>query len=136
MSGFRFCLDLTVRKADLNEFHVAYEKYFSFFQLACDGYFAMLDHKVGSDTSGIDLIAAETRCAYKKELQLGDSIKVECRVSKIKSKAVVMDFQINRDGEICATGSTTYLFFDYSIRKVVAAPSPLVQGIQVHEDLA
>jgi len=136
MTDFRFSLDFTVKEKDVNGFHVAYEKYFSFFHEAFVGYFAMFGHKVGSDTSGIGLIVAETRCQYKKELQLGDVINVACRVGEISSKRLLMDFQINKAGEVCATGSTVYLFFDYGSKKVAPIPAHIMEGIRIHEGFA
>ncbi|WP_155325419.1 acyl-CoA thioesterase [Desulfosarcina ovata] len=136
MRTFRYSLDLTVKKTDVNGFHVSYEKYFSFFHEAVVGYFALFGHQVGSDTTGIDLIVSGTRCQYKNELQQGDAINVECRVSENTSKRLVMDFQINKAGVICATGSTVYLFFDYSIRKVVPIPVHIMESIRIYEGFA
>lgn len=134
--AFHFSLDLEVLETEVNRYHhVGYEKYFYYFHQACVGYFAMIGHTVGEDNTGIDLIAAETRCVYKRELCLGDQIKIECQVGEIKPKAVIMNFQINRDGNICATGSTTYLFFNYQTKAVVGVPDALAELINAYEGL-
>lgn len=136
LTPFHFSLDLPVLETEVNEYqHVGYEKYFYYFHQACVSYFAMFGHAVGGDNNGIDLIVAETRCAYKRELRLGDQINIECRVGEIKPKAIILNFQINRDGNICATGSTTYLFFDYQTKKVVDVPDALAEPINAYEGL-
>lgn len=84
LTPFHFSLDLPVLETEVNEYqHVGYEKYFYYFHQACVSYFAMFGHAVAGDNNGIDLIVAETRCAYKRELRLGDQINIECRVGEI-----------------------------------------------------
>lgn len=135
MDPFRFKADLVVLQRHVNDRkHVSYDKYFVLFQEARIGYLALFGYR-SNDSDGFGLIAAEARCTYKKELRQGDRIAIGCRVKALKPNAFVMEFQITRDGQVCATGDTTYLCFDYAANRVASFPERLIRCIRDHEGM-
>ena len=135
MDPFRFAHNLRVQDAHVNiRQHVSYDQYFVLFQEARIGYMAQFGYQ-SKDSDGFGLIAAEARCVYKKELRQGDAISIGCRIRSLKPKAFEMEFQIVRKGEICATGETTYLCFNYAENKVAPFPDRFARCIRDHEGL-
>jgi len=132
---FHFSIELTVKDNDVNpRQHVSYDKYFLFFQEARIAYFAKFGYNFDG-TGRIGVIAADARCAYKKELRLGDVIEVKCSVGEMKPKSFIMGFLIFREDQICAEGSATFLAFDYGSGKVIPFPDQLVEAIKSYEGL-
>jgi acyl-CoA thioester hydrolase len=130
-----FALELKIEDKDVNyRQHVSYDRYFAFFQEARIAYLAKLGHDLDG-APDVGLIATEARCAYKKELRLGDVITVQCRVQELRPKAVVMGFLVCQGDLICADGSVTLLCYDYAHRKVTWLPAPLVEDIKSYEGL-
>lgn len=131
-----FSIVLKVAEADVNaRQHVSYDKYFSYFQEARIAYLASFGYDFDGPTR-IGLIATEARCAYRKELRIGDAIAVSCSVRDIQVKSFVMEFLIRRDDQLCAEGSATFLCFDYESRKVTPFPAALIEKINSFEGLA
>lgn len=136
MSLFRFTIPIKVQEKDVNfRKHVAHEKYLLFFMEARFAYLSLLGITL-TDIDGYGTIIAEARCSYKKELRLGDDIEVKCRISEIQPKAFVMDYHILKGGEICATGATTSLYFDYGEKKVAQLPDRFVRRVKAYEGLS
>jgi acyl-CoA thioester hydrolase len=135
MNGYPFSLAIKVRIVDLNYGnHVGHHSYFLFFQDARIAYLKHLGHSE-FDICGYGMILADANCRYKQELHLGDEIEVGCKISKIRTKAFIMDYQIEKDQKVCATGSTTSLCFDYQKRQVVKLPQVFAMQVKEFEGL-
>ena len=135
MSAFRFTLPLSVDEKDLNAGgHVSYDRYFVFFQEACFAYLAMFGLR-SDGTDDLNLIAAEARCSYKKELMCGDRIAVSCRVRGIRAKSFEMQYRIHRGDSLCAEGAVTFLCFDYARRRVAEFPERLTRFLRDYEGI-
>lgn len=133
MEDFGFEVNLVITHEHVNQRnHVSYDKYFVLFQEARLGYLALCDF-LFDDSQGVGLIAAEAHCVYKKELRQGDHIAIGCRIRTLKPKAFEMEFQITRDGEVCAFGETTYFCYDYANRRVAPLPDVFVRRVRAHE---
>lgn len=136
MHEFKFSIPLNIRITDVNYGnHVGYQNFLSFFQEARIAY---LDQFGFSELniSGSGMIISEVNCKYKKELFFGDDIIVGCRISKLRPKVFIMNYQISKADEICASGVTTNMCFDYDIKKVVKLPPEFVTAIKEYEGLA
>jgi acyl-CoA thioesterase FadM len=135
MNTFRFKADVVVQEIHVNyRQHVSYDKYFVFFQEACLHYLAMFGYRF-DDTDEFGVIAADARCVFKKELFQGDAITIGCRIRSMKPKAFEMEYKIVRGGDICATGETTYLCFDYTKNTVAPFPDWFVGRVKTHEGM-
>jgi len=133
MDAFKFSISITVRIGDINYGnHAGYHCYFLFFQEARIAYlqqFGFSEH----DIAGCAMMISSADCRYKRELFLGDEMTVSCRVSRLKSKLFTMDYQIERAGQVCATGSTTSLCLDPHQKKVAKLPPDFVRAVEVFE---
>ena len=59
-----------------------------------------------------------TDIQYKKPLFLGDKVRIEVWLSKLKNVSAVMQFRFyNQSGELTTTGSQTGLFIDGTFHK-------------------
>ena len=129
MSEYPFSIDLDVRVGDLNYGnHVGHQHYFLYFQEARMGYLRQVGYSE-TDIEGLRMVVAEASCRYKRELLLGDKLRVHCRISEIKTKAFIFDYAITRDGTLCATGSTTNLCLDPVRKKVATLPEAFSRAV-------
>ncbi len=133
MTIFNFSIPIKVRIGEINYGnHVGYQNYLLFFQDARIAYldqFGFSEH----DVAGYAMMVSTVECKYKKELLLGDEISVDCRVSRLRPRAFIMEYRILRSEEVCATGTTTNLCCDYTSRKVVPLPPLLIEAIKSFE---
>ena len=135
MTIFKFYTPMTVASQDVNQRnHVGYQHYFTYFQQARIAYLAQFGC-TETDIFGYGLIITEANCRYKRELSLGDPIRVYCRVSEIKEKMMRMAYAIMIDQTVCAEGFTINLSYDYAAGKVVALPDGLVKAVGAFEKL-
>lgn len=133
MSSFKFSTPLTVRVSEINyRNHVSYHNYLLYFQEARIAYFNQLGCSE-RDIYGVGMVISEATCRYKRQLFLGDAIRVYCGVETLEPKMFQMGYQIEKDGEVCAVGSTTNLCYDYQLEKVVSLPDAFVDAIRSYE---
>jgi acyl-CoA thioester hydrolase len=135
MEKFKFSVLITVRIHDLNYGnHVGYQNYLVYFQEARIAYlkqFGFSEHDIG----GFRMLISSAECRYKQELLMGDKIVVGCRVSQLKPKMFIMDYQISRTYKTCALGSTTQVCFDPVEKKVANVPPAFVAAVKAFEGL-
>jgi YbgC/YbaW family acyl-CoA thioester hydrolase len=135
MKDFRFSIPLKVHIGDVNYGgHVGYQIYLTYFQEARIAYLK----KFGCselDIHGYGMIISEANCKYKRELFYEDEIHVKCGIGQLKSKAFIMEYRIEKGGDVCAIGSTTNLCYDYQKKKVVNLPLEFVEAIREYECL-
>jgi YbgC/YbaW family acyl-CoA thioester hydrolase len=133
MTEFKFSIPIKIRVGDLNYGnHVGYQNYFLFFQDARIAYLRQFNCSE-MDIEGYGMIISEADCRYKRELFLNDDIEVKCRVSSITSMLFRMSYQIERSGELCSTGTTTNLCYDYKEKQRVNLPERFIQSIKKFE---
>ncbi len=136
MKEYKFSISIKVRIGDINYGnHVGYQNYFLFFQDARIAYLKQFEFSE-FDINGYGMLVSAADCKYKQELYLGDEIHVTCRVSKLKPKMFIMEYQIERDGKMCATGSTTNVCYDYGKKQATKLPQTFVKAIKEFEGMA
>lgn len=133
MNEFKISIPLTVRVSEINYGnHVGYQHYLTYFQEARIAYLGRLGF-TEMDIGGRGMIVSEATCRYRRELFLGDSIEVGCRVTELKSKAFIMDYRIEKNQVVCATGATTILCFDYASGRVAPLPEAFAAAVGAFE---
>jgi len=133
MNTYKFSITLTVTALDVNHRnHVSFHNFFAYFHKARTAYLEKFGYEENS-TFKYGLIVAESNCQYKRELSEGDTLRVYCRVAEMTSKMVRMVFQIMRGDVLCAEGGITYLCYSYDLKKVIAMPKTLMDGIMAFE---
>ena len=135
MRNLRFSIPLKVHIGDVNYGgHVGYQVYLSYFHEARIAYLKEFGCSE-LDIHGYGMIISEVNCKYKKELFHRDEIRVKCGIGQLKSKAFIMEYQIEKSDDVCAIGSTTNLCYDYQKKKVVKLPLEFVKTIKEYEGL-
>ncbi len=133
MDGYNFSIHLNVRAGDLNfGNHVGYQNYFLYFQEARIAYLKQFGFSE-LDIDGRAMMIAEANCRYQKELFLGDSLTIGCRVSELRKRLFTMDYLITRKRMACAEGSTTCLCLDYETKKAVRLPQKFTESVIAFE---
>ena len=135
MNPFPFFIDLNVRVGDLNYGnHVGHQHFFLYFHEVRLAYLNQLGFSE-SDIQGLSLVVAEAHCRYRHELLLGDQIRVFCRISEIKAKVFIFEYQITRHETVCATGTTTCLCLDPRRKRAVSLPADFLEAVQRFEQI-
>lgn len=136
MEGFRFTMPYAVRCADVNYGgHVSNAVVLNYFQ---DGRIVYLNHLGGFselDIGGCGIILPEAHVFYRGEMFLGDQLRMGVRISELRNSAFVMEFRIERDGEVMAEGTTNLVAFDYARRKPVRLPEQFREAVRKFEGL-
>ncbi len=86
------------------------------------------EKSIGQETG---IIMVETGVKYRKEVFLHDELIVTIAVSEIKEKKFELCYEVTRksDGKKVMSGTTAFMAFDYSTRKVVKIPGQFVEKV-------
>lgn len=131
MEQFRFTMPYEVRVSDVNYGgHVANSAVLNFFQDARLKFLAELgpfsEMEIGD---GCGLILPEAHVYYRAEMFLHDRLTIGVRASEVKRSAFILEYRIERDGQLTAEGSTNMVSFDYKKRKVVRLPQAFKEAL-------
>ncbi|MBW1616366.1 MAG: acyl-CoA thioesterase [Deltaproteobacteria bacterium] len=133
MKEFKFSIAATVRINDINYGnHVGYQNHFLFFQEVRIAYLKQFGY-TELDIEGFGLMASSAECRYKLQMYHGDILEVKCAVTKLANMYFIMEYSIEKDGEICAEGSTKNLCYDYSKDEFVGLPDAFVKNVKKFE---
>ncbi len=100
-----------------------------YFQEARVAFLAGLGGYSELDIGGPGLILPEAHVVYRAEMFLADALQIHVGVSQIKKSSFVLDYRIERDGEITAEGTTSLVAFDYAARRPVRLPQPFLEAL-------
>ncbi len=133
---FRFCFSYRVGVADINYGgHVANSAVLNIFQDARIAYLANLGPYTELDLGGCGIIMPEAHVYFRREMFLGDLLQVRVRSDLVTGSGFLMRYQLERDGEITATGETPIVCFNYQIRKPCRVPEAFRDALVQFEDL-
>lgn len=125
MTPFKFYTPVLIRYMDLDpQWHVNNSRFLSFLETARMQYLIELKLWDGIDFFKLGLIVARVELDYLAPIKLGQSIRVGARVSRMGSKSMDFDYQIEdaQTGRVMATGLTPMVCYDY--HKSVSIPVP------------
>jgi len=124
MDSFCFQFPYRVGVADINYGgHVANSAVLNFFQDARIAYLANLGPYSEIDLGGCGIIMPEAHAFYRKEMFLGDQLLIGVRSVNLKRSSWMMEYRIERDGQLTAEGETPLVCFNYQTRKLCRFPS-------------
>ncbi|MEE4252459.1 MAG: thioesterase family protein [Desulfuromusa sp.] len=136
MDVFCFQFSYRVGVADINYGgHVANSAVLNFFQDARIAYLANLGPYSEIDLGGCGIIMPEAHVFYRKEMFLGDQLQIGVRSVKLKRSSWVMEYRIEREGQLTAEGETPLVCFNYHTRKPCRIPSEFHAALVVFEGL-
>lgn len=128
MDGFKFTFPYSVRVSDINYGgHVANSAVLNVFQDARIAFLASLGPFSELDLGGCGIIMPEAHVYFRQEMFLRDSLQVGVRSVRMKRSSFVLEYRIERAGELTAEGETPIVCFDYQKRKPCRIPTAFQQ---------
>lgn len=137
MTNFYFATTLQVRYGDLDaQGHVNNAMYFTYLEQARLEYWMHLGMwKPADDFLALGQIVAEATCSYKRPILLGQTVTIKVRVSRLGNKSLDMEYILEADGELAATGRTVQVMYDYRTGKTMPIPAEGRKVVMAFEHL-
>lgn len=138
LSSFNYKTYIPVRFGDLNAFGVVNNDVFlSYFEIAHSGYWKHIT-KWQSKSKGVIIGRAELN--YRKPVRFNDELYAYVKTSKVGNCSFEVEYILtvkkNADEEICTTGSTTCIFYDFEKDKPIPLPAIQREKMMAFEALA
>ncbi len=124
MEGFHFKIQIPIRFADIDALgHVNNAIYLTYFEIARSAYWAEI---IEWDWKLFGIIIRKSVVDYLKPIILADEVYAYVRTSKIGNSSFELDYVlvriVNGSEEICTTGQTLCVSFDYILQKPTQIP--------------
>lgn len=131
VEGYHYKTSIPIRFADIDAFgHVNNAIYLTYFEIARSIYWKEI---IQWDWSAMGIIVRRSEIEYLKPIVLEDEIYAYVRTSRIGNSSFDVEYilvkKVNGKEEICTTGLTQCVTFDYEIGK--SAPIPSYQRIKM-----
>lgn len=126
LTDFHYKTSIHVRFADIDAFgHVNNAIYLTYFEIARSSYWSEV---IQWDWNNLGIIIGRAEINFLKPIGLKDQIQAYVRTSRIGNTSFDLEYALvklnNGVEEICTTGSTVCVAFDYSLNK----PSPIPEA--------
>ena len=136
MENFRFVLDYRVRSADINYGgHLSNAAVLNIFQDARIGYLEALGPYGELDICGCGIIMPEAHVFYRAEMFLHEELQIGVRCAELKGSSFLLEYRVERAGELTAEGTTPIVCFDYERRRPVRIPAEFRGALTAYEGL-
>lgn len=124
MKGFHFNIQIPLRFSDIDAFgHVNNATYLTYFEIARSAYWEEI---IEWDWKSLGIIIRKSVVEYIKPIMLSDKIFAYVRTSKIGNSSFELEYvlvkKINEIEEICTSGQTICVSFDYLQQKPAGIP--------------
>ncbi|MBE9583636.1 acyl-CoA thioesterase [Mucilaginibacter sp. JRF] len=124
LSYYRFKTDIPIRFSDLDAYgHVNNAVYLTYFEIARSSYWS---EAIGWDQKMAGVILGRSEINYLKPLTLNDKISCYVRTTRIGNSSFDMMHVLVKHTphgeEICTTGKTVCISYDYTSNRSVAIP--------------
>ncbi|MEU8415516.1 thioesterase family protein [Amycolatopsis japonica] len=73
--------------------------------------------------AGVDVVVAESNLRYRAPCRYDDELVVAVYLNHLGTTSLIIDFEITRDGRLCAEVKTRYVFVDPSTLTKAAPPA-------------
>lgn len=117
LNDFHYKTPIPIRFADIDTFgHVNNAVYLTYFEIARSSYW---DEVVHWEWNKMGIIIGRAEINYLKPIGLNDRVFAYVRTSRIGNSSFDLDYALvkisNGSEEICTTGSTVCVTFDYNL---------------------
>jgi len=130
MDNFCFTMPCLVRVSDVNYGgHVANSAVLNIFQDARIAFLESLGPYSELELGGCGIIMPEAHVYFRAEMFLHDQLSVGVRCTEMKRSGFLLDYRIERNGELTAEGNTPIVCFDYQKRKPCKIPADFKQAL-------
>ncbi len=124
MEGFHFKIQIPLRFSDIDAFgHVNNATYLTYFEIARSAYWEEI---IEWDWKSLGIIIRKSVVDYIKPIMLSDKIFAYVRTSKIGNSSFELEYvlvkKLDEMEEICTTGQTICVCFDYLNQKPAGIP--------------
>jgi len=135
MEGFHYKIQIPIRFADMDALgHVNNAIYITYFEIARSAYWAEI---IEWDWKLFGIIIRKSVVDYLKPIILSDDIYAYVRTSKIGNSSFELDYilvkNVNGSEEICTTGQTLCVSFDYTEQKPTQIPA--IQRLKMEKSM-
>jgi len=135
MEGFHYKIQIPIRFADMDALgHVNNAIYLTYFEIARSAYWAEI---IEWDWKLFGIIIRKSVVDYLKPIILSDDIYAYVRTSKIGNSSFELDYilvkNVNGSEEICTTGQTLCVSFDYTEQKPTQIPA--IQRLKMEKSM-
>ncbi len=112
--------------------HVNNAMFFRWFESARAVYAELVGMDILSGESTIGPILASTGCNYRRQVKYPDRVLVGCRVAKMKSSSMTMEYLVYSIQQqlAVADGQSVVVTFDYENQKPVRIPDEMRADIE------
>ncbi|GAA4333718.1 thioesterase family protein [Mucilaginibacter gynuensis] len=124
LSLYKYKTDIPIRFSDMDSYgHVNNAVYLTYFEIARSNYWR---DAIGWDWTSAGVILGRSEINYLKPLTINDKISCYVRTTRIGNSSfdvmhVLVKHTPNGD-EVCTTGKTVCISYDYSANKSVSIP--------------
>jgi acyl-CoA thioester hydrolase len=124
MPEFRFSTPIQVRYSDIDaQGHMNHARYLSFMEEARFHYVRALGLWTDvNDFDALGQIVAEASCTYLRPVQIGQTVDVAVRTSRLGNKSLEMAYRLTVEGVAVATGRTVQVAYDYTAHQSIPIP--------------
>ena len=124
LNDFHYKTTLQIRFADIDSFgHVNNAIYLTYFEIARSSYWTEV---VQWDWETMGIIIGRAEINFIKPINLNDQVLAYVRTSRIGNSSFDLEYVLvkvnNGVEEVCTTGSTVCIAFDYSLNQSSAIP--------------
>ena len=135
---FRFSTDVRVRFAETDAQGVAHNAvYLVWFELARVGYLAEFAGGYPAlRARGIEALVTEANVRYGIPARFDDVLRIRARCGDVRGARFRFEYEIDRDGDRIADGSTTHACVDAKTFRPTRVPSWLAEAIATAEGAA
>lgn len=124
LTDFHYKTPIAIRFADIDAFgHVNNAVYLTYFEIARSSYW---DEVVQWDWNNMGIIIGRAEINYLKPITLHDHVFAYVRTSRIGNSSFDLEYALvklsNGTEELCTTGSTVCVTFDYQQNSPAAIP--------------
>lgn len=82
-------------------------------------------HYAEVESLGYRLMNSHVAARYLKPARYGETVNVTCWIERLASRAIHFAYEVTRDGEQLATGSTEHIWIDVDSGRPCRAPEPV-----------
>jgi acyl-CoA thioester hydrolase len=137
IDGYHYKTSIPIRFADIDAFgHVNNAIYLTYFEIARSVYWKEI---IRWDWSEMGIIVRKSEIEYLKPVRLGDEVFAYVRTSRIGHSSFDVEYilvkKANGKEEVCTTGLTTCVSYDYISNKPSPIPAYQKNKMQAFEAL-
>lgn len=80
--------------------------------------------------SGVDMVVAEARAAYRAPARFDEELEIEVAVSRLGTTSMVTRMAVRRDSTLVVEGEMRHVFIDAATGRKTGIPEPIRAGLE------